>query len=476
MTPLPADAPEPVAWDLDAAQAEALTGGRWRGPGRVRLRGATLDSRRVRPGNLFVCIRGERVDGHDFAAGAAAAGAALVIAAREPAGLPADTPLLVVADPAAALAAVAAELRRRLPDAIWIGIAGSNGKTTTKALVAAACAALGRVHATAGNLNNHLGVPLTILATPAGVRTCVIELGANHPGELAALCAVARPQIGVVSSFGPEHLEGFGSLAGVVAAECELLAALPPDAAAVVGLGGLAAHARAMGEDPAALLALVRDSGRHLRLRLLGDGDLPGDLPCDGAAGADGIELRTAGGAVRLPLLGAHNLANACLAWHAAVAAGAAPAAAATALAAARPVAGRLVPRPWGRHLVLDDTYNANPASMLAGLQVLAARPGRRLAVLGAMGELGAGHEAGHRQVGAAAAAAGVPLIVVGEAARGMLDGHGPGARFVPDCAAAAALVRAESAGAEPLTVLVKASRSAALERVVDALLAEAPC
>jgi UDP-N-acetylmuramoyl-tripeptide--D-alanyl-D-alanine ligase len=476
VTPQPSSVPTPVTWTLEAAQAEALTGGRWSGPAAVRLCGATVDSRRVAPGNLFVCIPGARVDGHDFAAPAVAAGAALVIAERPLRDLPAGAAVLNVADSALALAAIAGELRRRLPGCVWIGIAGSNGKTTTKELVAAACAARGPVHATRRNLNNHLGVPLTILATPAGVMTAVIELGANHPSELAALCAVARPQVGVVSSFGPEHLEGFGSLAGVVAAECELLAALPPDAGAFVGLGGLAAHARAMGEDPARLLAIVREQGRHLRLRLLGDADLPGNLPCDGETGADGIALRTAGGAVCLPLLGAHNLANACLAWHAAVAAGAAPAAAATALAAARPVAGRLVPRPWGRHLVLDDTYNANPASMLAGIQVLAARPGRRLAVLGAMGELGAGHEAGHRQVGAACAAAGLPLIVVGDAARGMLDGYGPGARFAGDCAAATALVRAEAAGPDPLTVLVKASRSAALERIVDALLAEAPC
>jgi UDP-N-acetylmuramoyl-tripeptide--D-alanyl-D-alanine ligase len=462
----------PAAFMLARAEAERLTGGAWSGlAGEVVIRGASIDSRAVTPGCLFACLVGERVDGHDFAQTAVGDGAALVLASR---ALSLPVPVLVVRDVAAALAALAAEFRRRYaPSCAWIGIGGANGKTTTKELLAAACAAQvgeAQVHATRGNLNNHLGVPLTVLAAPVDLRFAIIELGANHPGEVTALAAIAQPQVGVITSIGPEHLEGFGDLAGVCRSECELFAALPPAAPALIGLGGMAGHARDHGLGLDTLLAIVRAAAAGRRLMLIGD---HGEVPVQGRILPDGIELRTDLGTTQVPLLGAHNLANAALAFHAAVAAGVDARYALAGLARARPVAGRLVPRRIGAHLLLDDTYNANPASMLAGLEVLAGYPGARLAVLGHMGELGAASAAGHARVGAEAARLGLPLIAVGPLAAGIAAGYraegGAECREVASRDEALVLVRQRLA-AGPTTVLVKASRSAGLDLLVKSI------
>jgi UDP-N-acetylmuramoyl-tripeptide--D-alanyl-D-alanine ligase len=481
VTPATAPAAPPAVWELEPALAEGLTGGRWHGARTpLKLQGAALDSRAVRPGCIFACVRGERVDGHDFAATAVGAGASLVLATR---ALALPAPVLVVADVAAALLALAGELRRRLAGTRWIAVAGSNGKTTTKALLAAACAGGGAlVHATPGNLNNHLGVPLSVLATPADAAYAVIEIGANHPGEVAALAAQVRPEVGAVASLGPEHLEGFGGLLGVVASECELLPALPAGAPAFLGLHGLDGHCRDHGTSLAAALAVVRAAAAGRRLTLIDDASAPTGAgeAVPGADQGDGVRLDTAAGSALVALLGAHNRANAWLAFRTAVAAGVAPADALRGLARAVPVAGRLVPRRCGDHLLLDDTYNANPASMIAGLRVLAARPGRRLAVLGAMGELGADSEAGHRRVGAEAAALGLALVAVGPQAAAIAAGSraaGGTAEVADDCADAVRRTRAFLAAGGAATVLVKASRSQRLERVVEGLLtAEAAC
>ncbi|MCK6487791.1 MAG: UDP-N-acetylmuramoyl-tripeptide--D-alanyl-D-alanine ligase [Planctomycetes bacterium] len=483
MTPATTPAVPPAPWELEPALAERLTGGRWLG-GRtpLQLQGAALDSRAVRPGCIFACVRGERVDGHDFAATAVGAGASLVLATR---ALALPAPVLVVADVAAALLALAGELRRRLAQTRWIAVAGSNGKTTTKALLAAACAGGGAlVHATPGNLNNHLGVPLSVLATPADAAYAVIEIGANHPGEVAVLAAAVQPQVGVVTSFGPEHLEGFGGLRGVVESECELLGQLPLGAPAFVGLHGFAVHCRDHGMRLDATISRILElaNRQRLALALIDDASHPTGM-CEAVPGADqgdGVRLDTPAGSALVGLLGAHNRANAWLAWRTAVAAGVAPSDALRGLARAAPVAGRLVPRRCGAHLLLDDTYNANPASMIAGLRVLAARPGRRLAVLGAMGELGADSEAGHRRVGAEAAALGLSVVAVGAQADGIAAGSraaGGSAEVADDCADAVRRTRAFLAAGGAATVLVKASRSQRLERVVEGLLAaEAAC
>ncbi len=476
MNPVAIPLIEAAPFHLTPATAQALTGGTWHGSQQaVTLRGAALDSRAVRPGSLFVAIRGERVDGHDFAATAAGAGAALVLAQR-PLDLP--VPVLVCADVPGALLALAAEFRRRFTGATWIAVGGANGKTTTKDLLAAACRGSGQpVHVTAGNLNNHLGVPVTILATPAGTRFAVIEVGTNHPGEIAPLAAAVAPEVAVVTSIGPEHLEGFGDLAGVAREEAALLAALPPGAPCFAGLHGLAGHAAAHGTTVPALVALLTAPAAGRRLELLDDVVHPtghGHVPT-GRVASLSIRLDTPEGSAELPLPGAHNLSNATLAYRAAVAAGVAPQEALAGLSRAVPSAGRCQPKPWGHHLVIDDTYNANPASMIAGLAVLANCPGERLAVLGRMGELGTNEAEGHRQVGAEAARLGLPLISVRapEMAAGYRAAGGSRLVEAADHQAATAAVRAHLA--HPTTILIKASRSQALERVVEALLLS-PC
>jgi UDP-N-acetylmuramoyl-tripeptide--D-alanyl-D-alanine ligase len=457
---------------LDRVMVERLTGGTWIGVEQpVVVRGAAIDSRAVTPGCLFACLAGSRVDGHDFAETAVGDGAVLVLASRL---VNVPVPVVLVGDVPAALAAFAAEFRKRYQGATWIAVGGANGKTTTKELIAAACnaAAPERVHATRGNLNNHLGVPLTVLATPPGMRYCVIELGANHPGEVTTLAAVTQPQVGVVVSIGPEHLEGFGDLAGVARAECELFAALPANAPALIGLSGMAEHVAAHGTSVAALMTIIRDSSSGRSLVCVG-GDGEGHVPVAGEVLDEAIVAALDGVPVQIALLGRHNLANATLAYRAAVAAGVAPALARDGLRRVRPVAGRLVPRHLGDHLILDDTYNANPASMAAGLAVLAEHAGRRVAVLGAMGELGDASDAAHARVGELAAHHGLPLITVGDGARRIGEGYrsagGSTWSHAADRSGAVALVRAVLANG-PSTVLVKASRSSALDQVVRGL------
>ncbi|MDW8372723.1 MAG: UDP-N-acetylmuramoyl-tripeptide--D-alanyl-D-alanine ligase [Planctomycetota bacterium] len=442
----------PALFVLSRARASALTGGSWLGAAdSVAVRGASLDSRSVQPGNLFACFVGARADGHDYAPEAVAKGAALVLASR-PLTLP--VPVLVVDDVAQALARLAAAFRAEHDDCCWLAVAGANGKTTTTRLLAAALRGGGaRVHATDGNRNNHLGVPLCVLALPADATHAVIEIGTNHPGELAPLAGLVRPRIAVVASLGPEHLAGFGDLAGVAREECSAFASLPPDGLALLGVHGLDEECAAHGEDPQRLLAIARAAAGSRRLLL--SGEAPPEL------------------AVRL--LGAHQRANAWLALQAALAAGAEEGGARRALAEVEAAPGRLRPLRIGAHLLIDDCYNANPASMCAGLRVLAEQGGRRLAILGHMGELGAASAAGHARVGRCAAALGCALLAVGEAARPILEAFraagGQEGQAAQDHEQAARLALAWLAAA-PGCVLVKGSRSARLELVLERLCA----
>lgn len=470
----------PAPFPLTAGEAEAITGGRWHGAMQeIVLHGATLDSRGVTAGCLFACIRGERVDGHDFAAGAVGDGAALILATRH---LAVPAPVLVVADVAIALQALATCFRQQFTTTCWIAVCGANGKTTTKALLVAACAGSGAVvHATRGNLNNHLGVPLSVLATPAEAAFAVIEVGTNHPGEVAALASCVAPHVAVVTSIGPEHLEGFGDLLGVAREECSIFSALAEDGAAFIGLHGLRGHTDVAGIQ--AIVDLARTAAGACTLTVLDDVEVATGCANHAVTGAVGeltVRLDTPYGATEVAMLGAHSLANAALAFHAAVAAGVAPVDALAGLSRAQPVAGRLVPKPVGAHLILDDTYNANPASVIAGLRVLAGCPSRHLAILAPMGELGEAHAAGHQQIGAEAARLAIPLLVV--VGRGALAGSekliaegAAGSRTTVEIVAdrATAVVRARALLAiGATTVLVKGSRSQGLEVVVEGLLA----
>ncbi len=459
--------PEAALLTLERGQAEQLTGGTWVGPGStVNLHGAAIDHRQVTPGCLFACFVGAQVDGHDFAATAVGDGAALVLASKQ---VEVPVPVLVVDDVTLALAALAGEFRRRYQGASWIAITGSNGKTTVKEMTAAACAASGPTWSTPGNYNNHLGVPLTVLRTPPDCRFVVVEMGASGPGEIAALAAIVQPDIAGIVNIGPAHLDGFGNLEGVARAKSELFQALGPKATAIFCRHHLSEVCAQHDERSEVILNIIRAAAGDRALRIIGD---PG-CPLDGEVDDHGVVLRTVVGEVSLRMVGAHNLANAAVAWHLASAAGADPRRALAGLAAMRPIRGRLQQRQLGEHLLLDDSYNANPGSMEAGLGVLARYPGARLAVLGGMAELGSESRRLHRGVGACAARLGLPLMTVGRLARdigvGYVAAGGRDHQQVADCAAAVAAIR-ERLAVGPTTVLVKASRSAGLEGIGMAL------
>jgi len=451
----------PASFELDRGEAERLTGGRWNGVvDRVVVRGAAIDSRRIAPGCMFACLRGRHVDGHDFASTAVGDGAALVLADRV---LDVPVPVLVVDDVARAFSILAAEHRRRLEDVTWIAISGANGKTTVKELLAAACAVQGQTHATAGNLNNLLGVPLTVFALPAGTRYAIVELGGDHVGEIDRLAAIVRPHLACMTSLGPCHLEGYGDLRGVARGEAAVFTHVPEGAPVFFGGHGLEEIAE---EDRGDCLAAVRAAAAGRALRVVGD-------EVDGSCDDRGVHLATPHGVVNCPLLGAHNLANLALAYACARAAGVPGARAARGLAGAGPVAGRLAPRRFGAHRVLDDAYNANPASVAAGLRELARREGRRVAVLGHMGELGAESEQLHRDSGALAAGLGLTLVAVGDDAAAIAAGYrasgGQDCRVADGCEEAARQL-VDLGDTQPLQVLIKASRAAGLDRLVAAL------
>jgi len=430
-----------------------------------------IDSRRIARGDLFCALPGTRVDGHEYLAAAAAAGAAGALVAR-----PVDAPLsqVVVADVAAAMAAAARAVRARFAGPV-LGVAGSNGKTTTKEMLAAILAQRGPCLATRGNLNNELGVPLTVLrlegAEARATASAVIEMGANHAGDVAALCAIARPGIGLVTNAGAEHLEGFGSMDGVARAEGEMFAALGADGVAVLNVDDEYAplwrsmtRARVvgfgLGQDADVRATDVRleasAQGFRTRFRL----QLSANAPAQAGQGVD----------ISLALAGSHNVHNALAAAAAALAAGATLADVAAGLALVRPVEGRLQLKRGAQDAwLIDDSYNANPSSVRAALEMLATIPGRRWLVLGDMAELGAHAEASHREAGELARECGVErLWAFGSLAALAAERFGAGASHSADLGELAGELRPQLAA--DVRLLVKGSRVNRLERLVAAL------
>ena len=438
--------------------------------GDVAFRGVGTDSRAMPRGALFVAVRGPSFDGHDFIADAVRRGAAAALVERAP---DVPVPFILVRDSVRSFGRLASAWRNRFHGLLPVAVTGSNGKTTVKEMIAAIFRTTGPVSATRGNLNNEIGVPLTLCDLDAAHRIAVVELGANHRGEIAALTTLVRPSVGVVTQCAPAHLEGFGSIEGVARAKGELFERLPEDATAVVNA-----------DDRYA--ALWRTLAGRRRCISFGGAGADADVRVRAASGAGGdpaggnpILLDTPAGTleVDLPLPGAHNALNAAAAAAAAIAADAGPAAIREGLAAVRPVKGRLESRRGPRNTeIIDDTYNANPVSLRAGLGVLGAKPAPRWLVLGDMGELGAGGAALHAGAGRDAKRHGVErLLVTGELSREAARAFGEGAACFEDCAALVDRLRDElPAGA---TVLVKGSRSMAMERVVEALVEEGrPC
>jgi UDP-N-acetylmuramoyl-tripeptide--D-alanyl-D-alanine ligase len=450
---------------LDLPEAAALVDARLVGAG-AGFRDVSTDSRRVVPGSLFVALRGEHFDGHDHVAAAFAGGAVAALVARE---LPGQGPLLVVDDTVAALGRLAAGWRARhqLPT---VAVTGSTGKTTVKEMVAAILGRRGSVLATRGNLNNHIGLPLTLLGLDASHRAAVVELGANHPGEIAYLTGIARPTVGVVTNAGPVHLEGFGDIAGVARGKGELFAGL--DAAGTAVINADDAHA-AMWHELAA-------DRRTLTFGVEADADVTTEpariAERDGLRPTQAFLLTTPLGSidVELPLAGRHNVANALAAAAAALVAGADLDAVRAGLAAVATVPGRLqgMAGPGGS-LIIDDTYNANPTAFAAAIELLAGRPGHRWLAVGDMAELGDDAPRWHAWVGEQARARGIDrLFAVGALARRAADAFGDNGAAFTDQETLVAALRDDLDG--EVTLLVKGSRSAHMERVVESLVATA--
>ena len=423
----------------------------------VAFHGVSTDSRTTSNGALFVAVRGPRFDGHDFVGGARQRGAVAALVERAP---DVSIPFILVRDSVRALGELAAVWRNRFCDLLVVGITGSNGKTTVKDMVAAIFRTLGPVSATRGNLNNEIGVPLTLCDLDAGHRTAVVELGANHRGEIAALATLVRPSVGVVTQCAPAHLEGFGSIEGIARAKGELFEHLPDEAAAVINA-----------DDPYA--GLWRELAGDRRCISFGAG-ADADVRVRAAPGGRRkcVSLDTPVGEVEvdLRLPGAHNALNAGAAAAAAIAAGASLDAIREGLAAVRPAKGRLESKrgPRGAEII-DDTYNANPASLQAGLEVLSTKPASRWLVLGDMAELGPDGAALHAGAGHSARRHGVErLLVIGELSVEAARAFGDGATHFEDCAALVERLRNELP--DGATVLVKGSRSMAMERVVEAI------
>ena len=444
------------------AEFARACGGELRGAD-ARFTDVVSDSRTLQAGQLFVALAGPNFNGRDFLPAALAAGAAgAVVDAPQAVALP----QIVVADTQAALTRAAGSWRASF-DGPLIGVAGSNGKTTAKEMTAAILAAAGSCLATRGNLNNHIGVPLTLLRLTGEHRFAVIEMGANHPGEVAALVAVARPSIGLITNAGAEHLEGFGSLEGVARAEGEMVAGLPAAGTAVINADDeFAALWRGLTRAHIVTFG-VRERAdfraSEVRTELAANG-IRTHFRLDSPAGSTGVELA---------LGGAHNISNALAAAAAAGSAGATLAHIAAGLAAMRAVPGRLqFKRALSGAWVIDDSYNANPSSMRAAIEVLAALEGRRWLALGDMAELGEHAFSAHTEIGEFARAAGIErLYATGELMQRAVDSFGAGAQWFADAGVLTqALGRALGTAGPAVRLLVKGSRFNRLERVVDAL------
>ncbi len=422
----------------------------------VAINGVSTDTRTLRPGQLFVALHGPHFDGHDYIAQAIEKGAVACLVDRQ---VDVMVPLMMVEDTRLALGKLAKVWRQKLAVPL-VAVTGSNGKTTVKEMLAAIFACETPVLATRGNLNNDIGLPLTLLQLHAGHQRAVVEMGANHPGEIAYLTEIAVPDVGVITNAGAAHLEGFGSLEGVARAKGELFAGLPADGVAVINA-----------DDPFASLWREIAAARRVVTFGLKEG---ADVSADWQAGENGsqMKVRTPQGEfdIQLPLLGEHNVLNALAAIAAAQAAGATCQAIRDGLNTMQAVPGRLqLKRGLRGSRIIDDTYNANPTSLTAALKVLRDFPGEHLLALGDMGELGAEAEALHTAAGRQAREGGVDrLYTIGRMAAAAARAFGEAA--MPFDVQDAAIDAIQKDLNNDTTLLVKGSRLSHMERVVNAL------
>ena len=450
---------------LTAAEIARIVQGRLVVDSPRPVRFAAVDSRAVEPGVLFVALAGERTDGHRFLDAAAAAGAAAVLVRELPAGtnLPPDVGVIALEEPLAGLHVLAADWRRRF-DLLVVGVTGSIAKTSTKDAIAAVLAAHFVTLKNEGNQNNEVGLPITVLRLGPEHEAAVLEMGMYVGGEIAELAAIAEPRIGVVTAVHSVHLSRIGSLDAIERAKGELIEALPRNGTAVLNADD--ERVRRMGaRGPAAVVTYGFAADADVRAD---------DVRSNGAAGM-AFNL-VAGGRPSEPMaigtLGRHAVHNALAAAAVGLAAGLSMADVRRGLAEARVSEHRGELIVAGPVRLLDDTYNASPRSMRAALELLASLPGRHIAVLGEMLELGDAGPAGHLEVGSAAAELADVVVAVGDGAHGIADGARaaglPADRLllVPDLAAAAATLGEQLRPGD--VALFKASRGVAMERLVE--------
>lgn len=449
--------------DIVRATQGALVGGDLGVP----VTGVSIDSRSIGVGEAFFAIKGHRLDGHAYLAEAAGRGSACLVVHELPDEVPPNVPLVLVQETTKALGRLAGWHRARFSIPV-VAVTGSNGKTTTKELIAAILATRWNTLKPEGSFNNQWGLPLTLLQLGPQHGALVVELGTNQPGEIAALAALALPTVGVVTVVAPVHTELLGSIEGVREEKAGLVRALGPDGSAVLNA------------DDSRVASMARDTrARVITFGTASAADVRSVGALEDGPGGLAFTIEHAGTrqAVALHLSGRHNATNALAAAGAGVALGFSLAEIARGLAAARPVTGRCVWRTAGDVRILDDTYNANPASVRAALDTVGVHRGgaRLVTVLGDMLELGAGVEEAHREIGRYVAGAGAAVVV----------GMGPHARALVEAARAAGVGEAHHTETFEDTVafllkelvpgdlvLVKGSRGMRMERIVDALVA----
>lgn len=426
----------------------------------VAFSAVSTDSRAIQPGQLFIALAGPRFDGHDYLADVASKGAVAALVEREVAGAP--LPQLLVIDTRVALGQLGA-LNRQAFQAPVVAITGSSGKTTVKEMLASILreGLQGPVLATRGNLNNDLGAPLTLLELAPEHVAAVIELGANHVGEIAYTVGLTQPQVALINNAGTAHIGEFGGPEKIVEAKGEILEGLCANGVAVLNL-----------DDSAFAIWKQRAKSHAIHSFALHNtaADVYASELARDARGCTAFTLHCVSGQARiqLNLLGEHNVNNALAAAAAAQALGVAPAAIKVGLENLQPVKGRTVAQiaPNGLR-VIDDSYNANPTSVCAAIDILAGFPGRRVLVLGDIGELGEWAEPGHRQVGSYAVGKVDALYAVGPLMAHAVAEFGQAGRHFHDQASLIAALQGEQGDT---TLLIKGSRSAAMEKVVAAL------
>ena len=428
--------------------------------------GVSTDSRNISVGNLFVALRGEHFDAHEFLNDVAAKGAVAVVAERVPHGF--ALPALVVPDTRVALGQIAAGWRRKFALPV-IAVTGSNGKTTVKEMIASILAAAFGAEqclATRGNLNNDIGVPLTVFRLDASMKAAVIELGMNHPGEIAQLATIAQPTVALVNNAQREHQEFMESVEAVAKENGAVLCALPPGGTAVFPADDV---------YTGLWRSYAMDGDRKvMTFGLTDEADVSGSYIASDFGSELSIRTATASFKARLAAAGEHNVRNALAATACALAAGINVDAIVRGLESFAPVNGRLQRKTAHTGaMVIDDTYNANPDSVRAAIDVLANAAAPRVLVLGDMGEVGSDGPQFHEEVGAYAKARGIDrLLALGELARHSVQAFGSRAQHFADIDA---LNQAVDALAADATVLVKGSRFMKMERVVRHLVNQTP-